>query len=644
MIEWAVSSSVLILIVLAARTLGKKRLSCRVRYALWLLALLRLLIPVQLFSASWGVPDWQLPWRLTVGSLGYKQYAALELPTYGWDGNGEPVFSSDAARQQWREFLDNTRYDGAPRQMEAGVSADEAKAVIYDYRWSVADALRAIWLIGAGVTAIVLLACNLVFVRRLRRSRVPCDAPGGGMRVYVAQGLDSPCLIGVFRPSIYLTPENAADERMLGHVLAHETTHRIHGDGIWCALRLAALCLHWYNPLVWLAAAVSKHDGELACDEATLARLGEEERSAYGETLLTLVRAKPGTRDLLSASTAMTAGKKAMRERIETIAAHPRTRIGVLLLALAVLLSATVLAFSKEGARMSKKEALDALADSVYWQSDSNVCFSLPTDYAPASDWNIRIAGRAVYDDGTSMSVSFFEGEEWKPGSVYNIWLDDLRELTLTAWFKDRQGEMLERTIDLMPPSGREPASWEADLNGDGAAERIVLDVDLLEGQAFLVPWVESAKGEKLCELDPIGFAQAVWNTYALAELDGKTYLMEYRPNYGTDAVECTLILWTVSAASVHLTQEYVKRVEFPTAAPLTEAQRAEAAAFMDEANALWSHSRLLFTTDGEVMAHLYDAETGEAVAAGEGRCFLAGAGAVIRYRETLQSAPEGEG
>ena len=46
--------------------------------------------------------------------------------------------------------------------------------------------------------------------------------------------------------------------------------HRRHGDHVWAVLRGAALALHWYNPLVWLSAALSKRDGELACDEGAL--------------------------------------------------------------------------------------------------------------------------------------------------------------------------------------------------------------------------------------------------------------------------------------------------------------------------------------------------------------------------------------
>ena len=353
LLAWVVSSSVLILVILAVRALGKNRLSCRARYGLWLLALVRLLIPVQLFTTSWGLSAPPLPehmtekqfvlpqnmWQTDTGQTGQSERTGL-LTVIAPNLNGGPA---DAARS---DAAPGAALPNAVPETEGTPSAGAAA-----FRWSAADVLRAVYLTGAGTLALILLASNLRFARRLRRTRVRYDALCGGMRVYVAEGLASPCLVGVLRPSVYLTPEATRDERTLRHVLAHETTHRIHGDCVWSLLRLAALCLHWYNPLVWLAAVVSKRDGELACDERTLARLGEDERTAYGETLLSLVRARPDTRGLLSVSTAMTAGRKPMRERIETIARHPRTKTAALLLAVAVLLTATAVAFSRRAAK-----------------------------------------------------------------------------------------------------------------------------------------------------------------------------------------------------------------------------------------------------------------------------------------------------
>ena len=531
MLEWVLSSSALILLVLIVRALGKSRLSCRVRYALWLLVLVRLLIPVQLIETGWGVTA-PLPESLTERSIYVLPVGREE---------GIPTEHSE-------ELRDPFAADSFGYSRQSGTSF-----IKYADKWSVANIFRTIWLVGAGLLAAVLLLSNLRFARRLKRSRVPYDALCGGMRVYVAERLASPCLVGVFRPGVYLTPESTRSEQTLRHVLAHEETHKRHGDCFWSLLRLAALCLHWYNPLAWYAAIVSRRDGELACDEATLARLGEAESIPYGETLLALVTAKPAARDLLSVSTAMTAEKRTLRERIETIVRRPRTRGVALLLSCALLLSATVLAFSK----------------------------------APAS--------------------APMTGEEAPAG---------------------QNGGLYGREIDLLPQY-----EWRFDLDGDGRAERLSVDETRLANSADASPVrLYDADGALLAELGDAGQAHAGWMTCALAELDSGMYLMRYMPTMFQGEANYSYSLLTVSGGQPvsHTPAE----VQF-SINPGAENDSAAMAEFQEQANGVWAHSRLLFTTDQEVLSHLYDADTGAAVAT-NGSYYAASNNETVRYRETM--------
>ena len=77
--------------------------------------------------------------------------------------------------------------------------------------------------------------------------------------------VSSPCVYGVF-PRIYITPEAESSEH-LSVILLHEKTHIAHGDHIWNLVRVAAVVLHWWNPVIWVSAILSKRDAELACDE-----------------------------------------------------------------------------------------------------------------------------------------------------------------------------------------------------------------------------------------------------------------------------------------------------------------------------------------------------------------------------------------
>jgi beta-lactamase regulating signal transducer with metallopeptidase domain len=174
---------------------------------------------------------------------------------------------------------------------------------------------------------LTLLLSNLSFGRKLRKIRKAYQADDCKLPIYIVDTLPSPCLFGFFRPSIYITPEVAGDEIKLRHVLAHELTHYRHGDHIWSALRGLGLAAHWYNPLVWLAAALSRRDSELACDEGTIKRIGEEARMAYGRTLIGLTCEKRKAMDLLCCATTMTDGKNGIKERIALIAKKPKLLI-----------------------------------------------------------------------------------------------------------------------------------------------------------------------------------------------------------------------------------------------------------------------------------------------------------------------------
>jgi beta-lactamase regulating signal transducer with metallopeptidase domain len=159
----------------------------------------------------------------------------------------------------------------------------------------------------------------------MKKTRREINAEEHRLPVYVTNAVDTPCLFGLFRPTIYVTPEAAENATILRHTVEHETTHLRHGDNFWPILRGICLALHWYNPLVWWAAFLSRRDAELACDEATIRRIGEDERAEYGRTLIGMTCQKHTA--LLITATTMTGSKNSIKERITLIAKKPKTAI-----------------------------------------------------------------------------------------------------------------------------------------------------------------------------------------------------------------------------------------------------------------------------------------------------------------------------
>ena len=326
--EILLTSSVLIAALLVLRKVFQKTISRRAQYALWGLVVLRLLVPVNLPALHYNV--------LTAAEPVQTQVAArLERQTVALPVERAPLDQHPEARDAVPETPANTVQQPAGPQVSAAtdswVAATDTTAVRY-HRMTTAEVLTAVWCAGMAVMAAWFLFTNLRFARKLRRNRIPYPVEGCKYPVYLVQDLPSPCLFGLFRPAVYLTPASVESPETLRHVLAHETTHARHGDPIWSLLRCVCLAVYWFDPLVWAAAIVSRRDCELACDEGALKRLGEDERIPYGRTLLRLIPVARKPESPMLSATTMTAGKRELKDRVTRIAENRRT-VGVALLA-----------------------------------------------------------------------------------------------------------------------------------------------------------------------------------------------------------------------------------------------------------------------------------------------------------------------
>ena len=256
MSELLLTSSVLIVLLLILRLAFRRAIPCRVQYALWALVLVRLLVPVNLPAVDFSV----LTAAQEVNTQVETQLNSREVYVLPLDRTPADTIPT-AQDVQPGETVPTAESFGYP------VLSDDGQTVTrYADKWTLSQVLTAVWAVGAAAAGIFFLAVNLRFWRKLCKARIPYTVSGCGLPVYlVEEGLPSPCLFGLFRPAIYLTPAAAEPER-LHHVLLHEQTHARQGDPIWSALRCVCLALYWFDPLVWAAAAASRTDCELACD------------------------------------------------------------------------------------------------------------------------------------------------------------------------------------------------------------------------------------------------------------------------------------------------------------------------------------------------------------------------------------------
>ena len=392
--EILLTSSVLILALLALRQLFRRTVSRRMQYALWLLVLVRLLVPVNVGTLAHNVLSAAAPVQTAVEERldtpvlyvqdGTERRPAQLLP--GKESQGEPLSPpSDAAQS-------------AP--------ADEYSIVTPTYRTvTLSEALTYVWYAGMAGVGAWFLFTNLRFARALRKARTPYRVEGCRYPVYLVSALPSPCLFGVLRPAVYLNEKALQSPDALRFVLAHEQTHARHLDPLWSLLRGVCLTVYWFDPLVWLAAVLSREDCELACDEGTLRALGADERTAYGKALLALVPVCDKPQNPLLGATTMTSGKRSLKERITRIAENRQAKAAAVFAVVA--LAALVCAVSFTGAPDTTPEVTQEWYDAGFTTEDAQACLEF-LDWAAELDGS-KITGCGAWDAETGAAHFLLE-------------------------------------------------------------------------------------------------------------------------------------------------------------------------------------------------------------------------------------------
>jgi len=328
-LTFLIQGSALLVAVLLIRALAGKKLNPYIRYGLWLLVAVRLLIPVSIpapfgtmYTGDSMTADDEIgnvyPSDTVVSGEGLEsQGSAEELPA---PGNMSPY--------------QHPTY----RVMRSGSSGRNL--------WpQLALWIRRIWAAGAVLVALILLTERAAFERRMKRMRKPlvmnCSGVSHKLPVYLVKHLESPCLAGFLKPVIYVNETELEQER-LSMAVCHEEVHYAHGDLLWAFVRGVLVSLYWFHPLVWVAALLSARDGELACDRGTMERLGESKRTAYGQLLLAHTAPSPGRHHLaFPYSVSLSSGGREMKKRLEQItgAARPGAKVSVVVLVLAAFLT-----------------------------------------------------------------------------------------------------------------------------------------------------------------------------------------------------------------------------------------------------------------------------------------------------------------
>ncbi len=330
-LEMSFAGAVMILAITVIRAIGLNRLPKKTFILLWEAAMLRLMIPFSISSA------------FSVYTLFRRDEAPQAAPDLS--------FSDAAATYMPMDF-----WTGETLPTAVGESAPEPFPV-----WT------AVWIVGMCLTLFGFAAAYWCAFRKFRCAEAVRDGYAAEwlkeqrlirkVKICRLDGISSPLTYGVIRPVILLPKNPAAeDPEQLSYILSHELTHIKRFDMLRKLAAAAVLCVHWFNPAVWVLYLLLNRDIELACDEAVVRKTGS--RSAYAEALIQMEE-KRSISSLYS-----NFSKNAIEERI--VAIMKTKKIG---LAASAAASAAVIGVmcvfatsAAEPSEKSKTESKDVLA------------------------------------------------------------------------------------------------------------------------------------------------------------------------------------------------------------------------------------------------------------------------------------------
>ena len=315
--QMSVAGGVLILFIVVIRALAIHRLPKTTFLALWMIAALRLLLP-------FSIP---LTFNIHIG-LDVFSDVVQELPS----GNIASTLPGDS-----------------PPSYDIGMAVPSPATEHI-------STFEILWLVGVLLLALYFFISYFRSMRKFRMS-IPDNTPyiqnwltahqiSRPLAVRSSDLISSPLTYGILLPVILLPKKlDRNDPVALKYVLTHEYVHIRRFDAITKILFAAVLCIHWFNPFVWVMYVLANRDIELSCDAWVIRMMGEKNRSSYALMLIKMEERRNGMSALCSHF-----GKNAISERIEAIMKFKKTSILACAFALVLVVGATTAFATSSGA------------------------------------------------------------------------------------------------------------------------------------------------------------------------------------------------------------------------------------------------------------------------------------------------------
>ncbi len=222
-------------------------------------------------------------------------------------------------------------------------TSESAAAPEYKFMGTALKLGTAVWFTGMTVMALYGVWEYIKLKRSLKKA-----ADCGGY--YTCTNIGSPFILGIFKPKIYLPDGLSEREREL--ILLHERSHISRGDHIAKIIMYTALCVHWFNPLVWLSFRLCERDMEIYCDSRAASKMDSTERADYSQALL-------NTASVKAASFTACFGESNIKKRVKNVLKYKKPALWIIIIC-TVLIGAAVIFLSVNRRSDTAKNVFDA--------------------------------------------------------------------------------------------------------------------------------------------------------------------------------------------------------------------------------------------------------------------------------------------
>lgn len=629
LLNMSLTASVVILFVIFARLL-LKRAPKIFSYALWYVVLFRLFCPVAINSPLSLLGMFDAPTMESHSAASSIEYIPANIVHTESPEIHMPVPGvNDVVNRQLPQGAE-----------QLGGDPLEFPTTFATYIW------------GAGFLAMAVYSVIAYFgIRKKLKVVIPLRD-----NIFIADDIKSPFVIGFFHPRIYLPCGLGGREQE--YIILHEQHHIRRLDHIVKALTFLALCIHWFNPLVWLAFVLASKDMEMSCDEAVIRKMGENIRADYSASLLVLATGRH-----LIAGTPLAFGEGDTKGRIRNLANWRKPAFWVVLAAVAgcATLAVCLLTNPMGGDEQEGGEGRDRLpietseaggggeSESTSGKGDGDVSQATSRE---GSDDELGTAAAtqltldtvaALSEKGNDLSWADFEQYLHEDvGSGLYIWhfeIDEIFSLSVGGgslesspmyiylqaydraalhqskpWHVNQQEQDDDKSRDILDKIDiRYEDVWAfveriwyetsavvmtyADLDHDGETENVVVRT-VIPDQVYELA-VEKEDGTQIwtAEASP---AHVGWNTIMLYSEGGQDYLIQYLPTMFQGIGNYTCTMFSLEGGKETIKEKWFVNFELP--AEETLEMTPEMTWFSEEVGVLLRNSLVLLSTEQGIL------------------------------------------